>query len=106
MAPFPSSAIWSRRPTDGARPTAGSDNKNDENKLVPFKAIASVPSFELWLLLHFEDIQHPLHRDEVLARLKQHLHDYEKGADGVFAATRDRLETAVTAGCNLIQRAD
>jgi hypothetical protein len=61
---------------------------------VPFKAIASVPSFELWLLLHFEDIQHPLHRDEVMARLKEHLHGYEKGAYGVFAATCDRLETA------------
>lgn len=72
-----------------------SRHKNDENKLVPFNAVASVPSFELWLLLHFEDIRHPLHRDEVLASLKQHLPGYEKGADGVFAATHDRLETAM-----------
>lgn len=54
--------------------------KNDEHKQTPFKAMASVPSFELWLLLHFEDIQHPLHRDEVMVRLKRHLHGYEKGA--------------------------
>jgi hypothetical protein len=69
--------------------------KNDENRLVPFKAVASIPCFELWLLLHFEDIQAPLHRDEVMVRLKQHLHGYVKGAEGIFAATRDRLETAM-----------
>lgn len=32
--------------------------------------IASVPSFELWLLLHFENIQPPLHRDDVMRRLR------------------------------------
>lgn len=46
--------------------------RNDAKQAVRFKAIASVPSFELWLLLHFEDIQAPLQRDEVMQRLKQH----------------------------------
>ncbi len=67
---------------------------NDDRQPVSFKAIASVPSFELWLLLHYEDIQAPIHRDEVMARLKQHIPGYEKGAGGTFATTRDRLETA------------
>src|SRR5690242_18450883 len=31
--------------------------KNDENKQVIFRAIVSVPFFELWLLLHYVDIQ-------------------------------------------------
>lgn len=31
--------------------------KNDENVAARFEAIASVQSFELWLLLHFEDIK-------------------------------------------------
>lgn len=47
--------------------------KNDAKQRVAFKAIASVPNFELWLLVHYEDIQAPLHRDEVMRRLKQHI---------------------------------
>lgn len=68
--------------------------RNDDRQPVSFKAIASIPSFELWLLLHYEDIQHPLHRDEVMARLKQHIRGYDKGAGGAFASTRDRLTMA------------
>lgn len=68
--------------------------RNDDRQPVSFKAIASIPSFELWLLLHYEDIQAPIHRDEVMARLKQHIPGYDKGAGGAFATTRNRLETA------------
>ena len=68
--------------------------RNDDRRPVSFKATASVPSFELWLLLHYEDIQAPIHRDEVMDRLKQHIPGYDKGAGGAFATTRDRLETA------------
>lgn len=68
--------------------------RNDDRRPVSFKATASVPSFELWLLLHYEDIQAPIHRDEVMDRLKLHITGYDKGAGGAFATTRDRLETA------------
>lgn len=68
--------------------------RNDDRQPVSFKAIASIPSFELWLLLHYEDIQTPPHRDEVMARLKQHIPGYDKGAGSAFATTRDRLATA------------
>ena len=68
--------------------------RNDDRQVVSFKAIASIPSFELWLLLHYEEIQAPIHRDEVMVRLKQHIPGYEKGAGGAFAITRNRLETA------------
>ncbi len=68
--------------------------RSDEGQRVSFKAIASVPSFELWLLLHYEDVQAPIHRDEVTARLKLHIAGYDKGAGGAFATTRDRLEAA------------
>lgn len=70
--------------------------KNDNHQLISFKAIASVPSFELWLLLHFEDIQAAIHRDKVMQRLRKpgNLTGYEKGAGGVFATTRHLLETA------------
>jgi hypothetical protein len=68
--------------------------RNDAKQPVEFKAIASVPCFELWLLLHYEDIRHPLHRDEVLTRLKQHIPSYDKGAGGSFSTTRGSLDIA------------
>lgn len=68
--------------------------RNDNKAKVKFKAIASVPSFELWLLLHYEDIQHPIHRDEVMRRLKTWIPGYNKGAGGAFATTHGRLEIA------------
>ncbi len=68
--------------------------KNDTKQLIRFKAMASVPSFELWLLLHYENILAPIHRDEVMRRLKRHIPNYEKGARGAFAITRDRLHIA------------
>lgn len=68
--------------------------RNDDRQPVSFKAIASIPSFELWLLLHYEDIQAPMHRDEVMDRLKQHIPGYDKGAGGAFATTRNGLDTA------------
>lgn len=67
---------------------------NDVKQPLIFKAIVSIPSFELWLLLHYENIQAPLDRNEVMACLKQHFLDYEKGTLGAFAKTRTNLEIA------------
>ncbi len=69
--------------------------KNDAKQLISFKAVASVPSFELWLLLHYENIEAPLHRDEVMQRLRQHIPGYEKGACHAFDITREHLDIAV-----------
>lgn len=68
--------------------------RSDENQKVSFKSIASIPSFELWLLLHYEDIQAPIHRNDVMQNLKQYLPAYGKGKSGTFAATQNRLEIA------------
>lgn len=68
--------------------------RNDAKQPIVFQAVASVPSFELWLLLHYEDIKAPLHRDEVMRRLKQHIPGYEKGAGKAFATTSDHLAIA------------
>jgi len=78
--------------------------RNDDRTPVSFKAIASIPCFELWLLLHYEDIQAPIHRNEVMARLKQHIPGYEKGAGGAFATTRNRLETATQRAQSLAEK--
>lgn len=69
--------------------------KNDSKQFVRFQAVASVPSFELWLLLHYEDIQSPIHRDEVMRRLRGHIPGYEKGATRVFSITRERVAVAM-----------
>ena len=63
-------------------------HRSNEGKAVPFKAVVSVPCFELWLLLHFEDVLAPLHRTVVVERLKKHLHDYTKGQAGHWAGTQ------------------
>ena len=67
---------------------------NDERVRVPVEAIVSVPCFELWLLLHFVDVQAPIHRDEVYERLKQFLPGYEKGEGGRWATTKGLLVVA------------
>lgn len=69
--------------------------KNDDKKLITFQAIPSVPSFELWLLLHYEDIHAPIHRDEVMHRLKRHIPGYDKGAGNAFEITKCCLDVAI-----------
>lgn len=78
--------------------------RNDARQPVVFQAIASVPSFELWLLLHYEDIQVPLHRDEVMSRLKRHIPGYEKGSGTAFAITNEHLAVATARAERLAQR--
>ena len=68
--------------------------RNDDRRPVRFQAIASVPSFELWLLLHYEDIRAPVHRDNVMRRLETHIPGYDKGATDVFDITRQHLSIA------------
>ena len=72
--------------------------ENDLGERVTFHAIASVPCFELWLLLHFEEIFAPIHRAEVYARLRQegYLPGYDKGQGGYWAATKARLDQAMS----------
>ena len=70
--------------------------ENDENEKVVFKAIVSVPSFELWLLLHYVDIQAYHHRDEVLRRLRVHIPNYEKGNNGLYTQTQGMLVVATS----------
>lgn len=67
---------------------------NDEGTNVPFESVVSVPCFELWLLLHFEDVLAPLHRNEAVARLRDHIAGYAKGSGSHWAVTRGQLEVA------------
>ncbi len=69
--------------------------KNDNKQAIKFSSIASVPCFELWLLLHFEDVFAPVHRDDVIKRLKRHIPDYVKGTTRSYFLTKERLPYAV-----------
>lgn len=69
-------------------------HKNYEGEAVSFEAVASVPCFELWLLLHFEDVLAPVHRNDVYQGLRHHLPNYAKGQGGQFASTRHNLDAA------------
>jgi hypothetical protein len=79
-------------------------HKNDEGQKVRFKAIASVPCFELWLLLHYEDVQAPIARAEVISRLRNHLRDYEKGMTNTYALTERHLWIAKKRAAFLSER--
>jgi hypothetical protein len=68
---------------------------NDENVKVPFEAVVCVPCFDLWLLLHFEDVLAPLQRDQAVDRLRTHLADYVKGQGSRWAATWGRVANAM-----------
>ncbi|WP_169293941.1 RloB family protein [Advenella sp. EE-W14] len=70
--------------------------KNDNNQLITFTAIPSIPCFELWLLLHYQEIKSPLHRKDVILRLKKYLPTYEKGTSSAFANTKQNLELAIS----------
>lgn len=77
--------------------------QNDERRKAPFQAIASIPCFELWLLLHFEDVLASLHRDEVYLRLKKHLPLYQKGDKGLWESTKTHLAAAQNRATSLAQ---
>ena len=67
---------------------------NDEKRKVIFKAIPSVPNFELWLLIHYVDVLSPLTRHETLALLRKHIGNYNKGQNNIYAITNHLLPTA------------
>ena len=68
--------------------------RNDERQPVPFIAVPSVPCFEVWLLLHFEDVQPPVDRAGIQSRLRAHLPDYSKASTDLFERLRARIDDA------------
>ncbi|MDD9874840.1 MAG: RloB family protein, partial [Gammaproteobacteria bacterium] len=59
-----------------------------------FHAKVSVPSFEYYLLLHYEYTASPCTSAQALSRLKKHIKGYTKGKKGIFAIVYGNLETA------------
>jgi len=66
------------------------------------EAITSVPCFEFWLLLHFEDTARPYSAvggnsagDQIVRDLKQYMPSYEKGDGDAFELTYPLVEEAI-----------
>jgi len=68
--------------------------KNRDKEKVRFEAVASVPNFEVWFLMHFQDVTAWIHRDQVLHQLKIHIPAYAKGLLGMFEKTKANLLAA------------
>jgi hypothetical protein len=74
--------------------------KNHKSK-IKYKVILSIPSFELWLLLHFTYttksypwLSHK-NRSAVEEELLKHYPNYSKGAEDVFTDCHPKLDTAI-----------
>jgi hypothetical protein len=78
--------------------------RNDERKPVRFAAVPSVPCFELWLLLHYADIQAFYHRARIFNLLRAHIPGYEKGMEKIYATTEPLLSRAVERAQRLVAR--
>lgn len=78
--------------------------KNDERQDVSFIAVPSNPCFELWLLLHFRDVQAYCSSQEMISQLRLFLGSYDKAQHGLYALTRATWKTARTRANALNQK--
>ena len=75
--------------------------KNDERMAVRFFAVPTVPCFELWLLLHFENVLAFNHRTEIMTKLNQRIAGYTKGKTGIYALTEPSIDAAAARAVHL-----
>ncbi|MDE1891958.1 MAG: RloB domain-containing protein [Betaproteobacteria bacterium] len=69
--------------------------KNDIKLKVPFEVVASIPCFEIWLLLHYEEVLAPLSRSVVYQRLRRHIPNYQKGNSDLWKLTNSHVQVAI-----------
>lgn len=68
--------------------------KNRDKQKVRFFAVPTVPCFELWLLLHFEDVFAFGDRHEVIRNVMRCIPGYAKGMRGVYSQTEPKFAEA------------
>ena len=79
-----------------ARKLAAQALKNVTGESLATVLIVSRPSFEFWLLLHFEYVARPFRSaDPVIDLLRRHLTDYDKADRLIFAKVRSGLDRAL-----------
>lgn len=70
--------------------------RNVTGESVSMSLIVSRPSFEFWLLLHFEYLTRPFRSAEpVVNLLSRHVTDYDKADKQIFAKVRSGLDRAL-----------
>ena len=80
----------------GARRLAAQTLRNITGDTVSIVLIVSRPSFEFWLLLHFEYMARPFRSAApVIDLLKRHVTDYDKADRPIFAKVRSGLDRAL-----------
>lgn len=72
--------------------------RNKDKVAVEVSAIVSNPCFELWLILHFEDLRHLISRQDAYTKIKQYIPDYNKSAPGYYSKTKHLARTAIDRG--------
>ena len=77
---------------------------NDEEKTIRFFAIPSVPCFELWLVLHYQDFFSFFDRHEPIQRIRNHIPNYEKSMPNAYEVTRPNLAEAIQRASSLKRR--
>ncbi len=83
---------------EALRMIAKTSLKNDERKHIRVMAIASIPCFELWILMHdtLVDANHPIRRQDVAQKITQYIQDYAKTTQfPLFDRTHANLSIAV-----------
>ncbi|WP_271270476.1 RloB family protein [Aliamphritea hakodatensis] len=68
---------------------------NDKKVPIEFSVIPSIPNFEIWLLLHFENRQTMMPKEDVYAALSHHIDNYEKGNQNHYSITKRWLDIAI-----------
>jgi len=84
------------------------DNNTDFDEAIAlakkegFNVAWSNESFELWLLLHFQDLKASIHRNDYISKLNSHFKSknincgtYDKNIKDIFDLTKPYVETAI-----------
>ena len=80
--------------------------ENDNKIKIPFIAIPSNPCFELWLLLHFEDVTALFDCNTANTKLKSHFSSYKKSSNDVFERTKSNLDKACKRAAKLNKKSN
>jgi hypothetical protein len=84
------------QPLEEARHLAGKPLKTANGDKIQIELISSRPSFEFWLLLHFEYSSRPYTSAEaVIDHLLAHLTDYHKASRRIFQQVERGLENSL-----------
>ena len=77
---------------DSAKLIIGNEEQRTSDNNI--KIISSTPSVELWFLLHFEYTTASMTNKDLISRLKEHYHNYDKNVD-IYPDISDKTIEAI-----------